>query len=189
MKIKISVEISARHAHLSQKDLEALFGMGYELKKIKDLSQPTLFAAEEKVDLKVNSNILKNLRIVGPVRENTQVEISRTDAIFLHVDAPLRLSGDIAGSCGATLIGPKGEIVSKEGVIVAQRHIHCSTDEAKKLGLKSGAEVSVRVDSERPVVFEKIAVRASDNYKFSLHLDTDEGNAAGIDKIGEGEII
>ncbi len=189
MKTKILVEVSARHAHLSQKDLEVLFGAGYQLKKIKDLSQPCLFAAEETVTIKTHSGILQNTRIVGPVREQTQVEISRTDAIYLHIDAPLRISGDIAKTPGAILVGPKGEVALEEGVMVVQCHIHCSPGEAKKLKLKNGAEVSVKIESSRSVIFEKVAVRVKDDYKLCMHIDTDEGNSAGINKTGIGILV
>ncbi len=188
-KIKIPVEVSARHCHLSKQDLEKLFGLGHELKKIKQLSQPSDFAAEESAAIKSYSNVLENIRIVGPVRESTQVEISKTDALKLGVDVPIRLSGDISGTPGITLIGPEGKIELKEGLIIAQRHLHCATDEAKKLKLKNGQTVSVRINSERPVIFENVIVRVKDDYKLCLHLDTDEGNAAGINKTGEGFIV
>jgi putative phosphotransacetylase len=188
-KIKIPVEVSARHCHLSKSDLEKLFGEGYELKKMKDLSQPSDFACEETVDIKGDSGVLKNLRIVGPVREQTQVEVSRTDAFLLGVNPPSKLSGDLMGSGPVTVIGPKGAVSLTEGLIVALRHIHCATGEAAKLRLKNGDVVSVRVNSERPVIFENVIVRIKDNYKLCLHLDTDEGNAAGINKIGAGEIL
>lgn len=179
---KILVEVSARHAHLSQKDLEALFGNGYKLKIKKQLSQPSEFAAEETVSIK---NL--KFRIIGPAREKTQVELSKTDAIFLGIDAPVRLSGDVANSPGVVLIGPAGEAQIKEGVIIAERHIHCNKTEAKKLGLKN--KVSVEINSERPVVFKNIKVRVQDDFKLCLHLDTDEGNACGINKTGEGKIL
>lgn len=187
--IKIPIEISARHVHLNQKDLEVLFGVGHKLRKLKQLTQPADFAAEETVSIKNNLNILENVRVVGPLRENTQVEISRTDAIYLHVDAPVRLSGDIKNSSGITIIGPKGHVDLKEGLIVAQRHIHCATDEEKKLRLKNGDEISVKVEGERPITFHKVKIRVRDDYKLCLHLDTDEGNACSINKSGIGEIL
>lgn len=187
--IKIPVEVSARHVHLSQKDLEMLFGAGYELKKIKNLNQPSDFACEETVSLKTDSQILENVRIVGPVREETQIEISKTDAFRLSVNPPLRLSGDLEGSAGITLIGPAGKVSLEKGLIIAQRHIHCATDEAKKLGLKNGAEVSVEIKSERSITFHGVKVRVRNDYKLCMHVDTDEGNCASINKIGEGIII
>ncbi|MEK7562522.1 MAG: phosphate propanoyltransferase [Patescibacteria group bacterium] len=187
--IQILVEVSARHVHLSQNDLEMLFGSGYKLKKKKDLTQPSNFAAEEIVNIKINSQVLESIRIVGPVRENTQIEISKTDSVKLGANPPIRLSGDIEGSSAVAIVGPKGEVNLEKGLIVAQRHIHCATNEAKKLKLKNGAEVSVKIDSERPVTFHNVKVRVRDDYKLCLHLDTDEGNAAGINKIGGGLIV
>jgi len=189
MKIKIPVEISARHIHLSQKDLDALFGLSHELKKIKQLGQPSDFAAQETISIKNGSKILENIRVVGPLREKTQIELSGTDAFYLEINPPIRLSGDLKNSAGAVLIGPAGEAGLEEGIIVAQRHIHCATDEAKKFGLKNGEEVSVEIQGERPVTFHNVKIRLNDNYKLCLHLDTDEGNAAGINKTGQGLII
>ena len=187
--IKVPVEVSARHCHLSKQDLEALFGAGHELQKLKQLSQPSDFACEETVKVENNSHILENVRIVGPLREQTQIEISLTDAKKMEVNPPVRLSGDLKNSSPVTLAGPAGRVELSEGLIIAKRHIHCATDEAAKLGLKGGALVSVRVEGERPVIFEKVVVRVKDNYELGLHLDTDEGNAAGINKMGEGFII
>ena len=186
---KIPVEVSARHIHLCQKDLEKLFGQGYELKKIRQLSQPADFACEEILAIKNNSHILENVRIIGPLREQTQVEISRTDAISLGVNPPVRLSGDLSGSEGFTLIGSEGEAELEEGLIIAKSHLHCRTEEAKELGLKNGDIISIKIEEERPITFHDIKVRVRDDYKLCLHLDTDEGNAAGINKKGEGQII
>jgi len=188
-KIMVPVEVSARHLHLSQKDLEALFGEGYGLTKIKQLSQPSDFACKETVDIKVGSKKFENVRVVGPVREQTQVEISLTDAIGPGVIPPIRLSGNLKGSASAVLTGPAGSVELQEGLIIAKRHLHCATDEAKKLKLKSGDVVSVKISGERGVVFENVAVRVGDNYKLCLHLDTDEGNAAGINMAGQGQIV
>ncbi len=187
--IKISVEVSARHIHLSQKDLEALFGLGYQLKKKNDLTQPSDFSAEETVGIKNNSKVIENIRIVGPVRENTQIEISKTDALKLGVNPPVRLSGDVKNSAGVILSGPNGEVELKNGLIIAERHIHCATSEAKKLKLKNGALVSVKIEDKRPITFHNVKVRVRDDYKLCLHIDTDEGNAAGIDKTGSGVIL
>jgi len=189
MDIKIPIEVSARHIHLSKDDLEKLFGKGYQLKKMKQLTQPFDFSAEETLDTKINSQVLKNLRIVGPLREKTQVELSITDAVGLKIEPPIRLSGDIAATPGIILIGPAGEVELEKGVIIAKRHIHCSTSEAEKLGFKNGDVVSVKVEGERPIIFKEVAIRVRDDYKLCLHLDTDEGNAAGINKIGQGIIL
>ena len=187
--IKIPVEVSARHCHLSKEDLEKLFGEEYELKKKKQLSQPADFACQETIDIQNYSNVLKNLRIVGPLRKQTQVEISRTDAVNVGVNPPLRLSGDLNNSAEIVLQGPKGKIELNEGLIIAQRHIHCTTNEARKYRLKAGDIVSVKIEGARQIVFGKVIVRVRDDYKLCLHIDTDEGNTAGINKIGEGQII
>lgn len=189
MIMKIPIEVSARHIHLCQKDLEALFGKGYRLKKIKQLSQLDEFAAEEKVEVKIGNGGFNNLRIVGPVRKESQIEISVTDAISLGVKAPLRSSGRAKRSPSAILIGPKGRVVLDDGVIIARRHLHCSSDEAEKLGLRNGKFVSIKIEGKRSLVFNNIIIRAGKRYKLCLHIDTDEGNAAGIDKKGKGYLV
>jgi len=188
-KIVVAVEVSARHCHLSKEDLEKLFGAGYELKLFKQLSQPSEFACEETIDVFVGSKKFEKVRIIGPTRIQTQVEMSLTDIIGSGVTPPVRLSGDLKGSAGFILEGPNGKVELQEGLIIAQRHLHCATDEAKKNGLKNGDVVSVKIESGRPVIFENVPVRVKDNYKLRLHLDTDEGNAAGINKMGEGQIV
>ena len=188
-KIKVPVEVSARHCHLSKEDLEKLFGVGYKLQNMKQLSQPSDFACQETVDIQVGLNKIEKVRVVGPLRAQTQVEISLTDAVGLKFMPPVRLSGNLKESAGVILYGPAGQVELQEGLIVAKRHLHCATDEAKKYKLKAGDNVSVEIKGERPIVFENVAVRVRDNYKLCLHLDTDEGNAAGINKIGEGQII
>jgi putative phosphotransacetylase len=187
--IKVPVEVSARHCHLCQKDLDVLFGKNYELTKIKQLSQPSDFACQETVNIKVNSHILENVRIIGPVRSQTQVEISKTDAIFLEANSPIRLSGDLENSEKVILISSKSELELKKGLIIAKNHIHCSTKEAERFGFENGDFASVKIGGERPVIFENVSVRVNDNYKLCFHIDTDEGNAANINKIGEGEIL
>jgi propanediol utilization protein len=190
---KIPIEISARHVHLSQTDLGALFGKGYQLKKLRELSQIGEFAAKEKVDiqnsLKPNARKISKVRILGPIRKQTQVELSHTDAIFLKVESMVRESSDIKGTPGIILVGPKGKIKIKEGVIGAWRHIHCSSKESQKLGLKNRMLVSVKTMGTRSVTFHKVRVLVKSNYRLCMHLDTDEGNAAGIIKNGEGYLI
>lgn len=186
--IKIPVEVSARHCHLSKPDLEKLFGAGHELTKLKQLSQPADFACEETVDLQVGSKKFEKVRVVGPLREQTQIEISMTDAVGAGVIPPVRLSGDLKGSAGAILTGPAGIVELKEGLIVARRHIHCATDEAKKLDLRRGQLVSVEIKGQRALTFHCVEIRVKDDYKLCLHLDTDEGNSAGINKVGEGTL-
>jgi putative phosphotransacetylase len=187
--MKIPVEVSARHIHISKKDLETLFGEGYQLHKLKQLTQPSDFATEEVLDIEIGDKKLLGVRIVGPEREKTQIEISKTDAVLLGVNPPVRLSGDLENSLALKLIGPKGELELSEGLIIVKRHIHCATSEAENLGLKNNDVVSVKVESERPIIFEGVVVRINDDYKLSMHIDTDEGNAAGINKIGQGEIL
>ena len=189
MDIKIPIEVSARHIHLSQEDLENLFGKGYQLKKAKDLSQPSDFASEEVLDIKVGDKKISNVRIIGPIRPETQVEISKTDAIYLGVNPPIRLSGDLSDSCGIALIGPKEEVNLEKGLIIALRHIHCTKAEAENMGLKERDAVAVKIDSERPLVFHDVLIRIKDDYKLCMHIDTDEGNAAGINKIASGTIL
>lgn len=188
--IKIPIEVSARHIHLSKNDLEKLFGKGYKLEKLKDLSQPDEFAAKETVDIEAGSKKISNVRIIGPGREHkTQVELSKTDAIILGMALPARDSGDTEGSPGIIISGPKNKIIIKEGVINTWRHIHCGNKEAEKFGLKNGMMVSVKTSGNLAVTFHNVKIRIGKKYKFCLHLDTDEGNAAGIARNGEGEII
>jgi acetate kinase len=187
---KIPVAVSARHVHLSQNTLEILFGKGYQLTVFKPLSQPGQFAANEMVTLVGLKNKIENVRILGPVRNNSQVEISRTDEFFLGIDAPVRESGNIEGTPGITILGPKGSVILKEGVIQAWRHIHMHTNDAKIFGVKDKDIVSVNInDNERALTFKNVLIRVSDQYKLEMHIDTDEGNAAQIDKGEHGDLV
>lgn len=186
---KISIEISARHIHLSPKDLEVLFGKGYQLKKSKDLYQPGDFRAEEKLDIEVRDRKISNITIVGPVRQKTQIELSHTDIIYLGLEPIVRKSGDIKDTPGAILIGPEGKVELKEGVINTWRHIHCNSKEAKELGLKDGMLVSVKTKGKCSLTFHNVIVRVNENYRLVMHLDTDEGNAACMPQKGIGYII
>ena len=186
--MKVPIEISARHLHISAKDLDKLFGKNYKLKKRNPLIQPGQFAAVETVDLQYGKNKIKKVRILGPVRENSQLEISKTDAFNLGVNTPYSDSGESKGS-GIVLIGKRGKLKMNKGVMISLRHLHCNPTEAKRLKLKNGQKIAVRVGGIRALVFENVLVREGDNYSLSLHLDTDEGNAAGINGKGEGEII
>ncbi|PIU01855.1 propanediol utilization protein [bacterium (Candidatus Torokbacteria) CG09_land_8_20_14_0_10_42_11] len=188
MSPKILVEISGRHVHLSEKDKTELFGADYVLTKLKDLSQPGLFACQETVEIQVGEKKLKKVRIIGPPRAQTQIEISQTDGYFLKIEAPLRLSGDLADSPECKIIGPKGEVNLKEGLIIAKRHLHLSPEEARGFNLKNNQEISLKIDGERGLTFHKIIARVSPDYKAAVHLDTDEGNAAGIVNKTYGEI-
>lgn len=187
---KIRIEVSARHCHLSQKDLDKLFGKGYQLKPIKDLSQKGQFAAKETIILKTKDGQIDNLRILGPLRADTQIELSMTDARKLKINPPLRLSGDIKGSVGAIIIGPKGKVKLKEGIIIAQRHLHANPAQAEKLGLKMGQSISIRTVGNRSVTFHNVAVRIEDKFDLSFQVDTDEGNGSLPDGVcSQGEII
>ncbi len=177
----IPIEISARHVHLSQHLVNVLFGEGHELTPAKDLSQPTEFLCNERVDIVGPREIIHNVAVLGPTREHTQVEIALTDARKLGLNPPIRESGDHDGSASCRIVGPVGEYELEDGVIIARRHLHLSTKEAEKLALKNGDVVSVEVkNSSRPLIFKDTLVRVKDSYSLSMHVDTDEGNAAGL---------
>ena len=190
MERKVLVEVSARHVHLSKEDLEILFGKGYELTVKKPLSQPGQFAANERVTLVGPKRELARVSILGPVRKATQVEISLTDARSIGVVAPIRESGDINASGTCKIVGPKGEIELKEGVIVAKRHIHVTPSDAEKMGLKDKEVVSVKIDTpERSSILGDVVIRVRDDFATSMHIDTDEGNAAAVSGVVYGEIL
>ncbi len=186
---KIIVEISARHLHVTREHLDILFGKGYELTPKKDLSQPGQFACEERVRVEGLKGVFPAVSILGPVRPATQVEITLTDARTLGVTAPIRESGDIKGSAGVKLIGPKGEVVIGEGVIVAKRHIHVTPKDAQEMGLHDKQIVSVSVGGERALTFSEVVVRVSNKFQKRMHVDVDEANAACLAGETEGEII
>lgn len=173
------VETSARHAHVTQETLEVLFGAGYQLTVKKMLSQPGQFASGEKITV-VGEKGETKMSILGPCRKANQVEISATDARSLGIKAPVRESGDIAGSGACKLVGPAGEVELKEGVIVAKRHIHMTPADAAEMGVENGQIVKVLIDSEagRKLIFDDTVVRVSDSYALAMHIDTDEANAA-----------
>jgi len=176
---EILVETSARHVHVTQQDLETLFGAGYELHVKKMLSQPGQFASEERVDVVGPKNTLKKVSILGPVRKATQIELSLTDARSIGVTAPIRESGDIAGSGACTLVGPAGEVTVSEGVIAAKRHIHMTPADAAEFGVQDKDIVSVKVNTDgRALTFGDVVVRVSDSFSLAMHIDTDESNAA-----------
>jgi putative phosphotransacetylase len=189
MIFKTPIEVSARHLHLSLHDCEKLFGKNYKLTKLRDISQPGEFAAQETVVVKTEKSGFEKVRIVGPLRKKTQVEISKTDAYKLGINPPLRQSGDLKKSVGCLLIGRKGKVNLKQGVIISQRHLHIDNLTAKKFGLRNNQSVSVKINSlTRPTTFYKVIVRVADNYKLGFHLDTDEANAAGVDGKIKGDI-
>ena len=186
----VLVETSARHLHVTQEVLETLFGEGYELTRKKDLSQPGQFACEERVQVIGTKGSFPAVSILGPVRPETQVELSASDARSIGVVAPCRESGDIAGSGACKLVGPKGEVEISEGVIVAKRHIHATPEDAEKFGIKDKQIVSVKVESDgRSLIFGDVVVRVSPKYALAMHIDTDESNAAFAKPGMMGEII
>ena len=190
MKKTVPIEISARHLHLSQADLETLFGKGYQLTPKKDLSQPGQFACEERVTVVGPKRELKGVSVLGPVRPSTQVEISMTDARSIGVVAPIRESGDIAGSAGCKLVGPAGEVEIAEGVIVAKRHIHMTDVDAANYNLTDKQVVEVKIESDgRSATLGDVVVRVSPKFALAKHLDTYEGNAASVSCNMLGEIL
>ncbi len=190
MKKTVLVEISARHVHVSEADLEVLFGKGYQLTPKKDLSQPGQYACEERVTIVGPKKELAGVSILGPCRKDTQVELSLTDARSIGVKAEIRESGDIEGTAGCKLVGPKGEVEISCGVIAAKRHIHMTPEDAENYGIVDKQIVSVKIPTEgRALVFDDVVARVSPSYKLAMHLDTDEANAAAIPGSIEGEII
>ncbi|WP_114379253.1 phosphate propanoyltransferase [Paenibacillus prosopidis] len=186
---EVPIGVSARHIHLSDEHVELLFGKGYTLTEMKPLSQPGQYAANETVAVVGPKGTFAKVRILGPTRKRTQLEVSRTDAFALGVNPPVRESGDIAGSAGITLQGPAGEIKIEEGVIVAARHIHFHTSDAERFGIGDKQSLRVRFSGERGVVFENVIARVSEQYALDMHIDTDEANAAGVKNGDTAEIV
>ena len=186
----VPVGVSNRHIHLSTEDLETLLGEGYQLTPIKDLSQPGQFACKEQLTI-VGPSLrpIEGVRVLGPVRKASQVEISRTDSFTLKVKPPVRESGDIAGSAPITIIGPKGTVTLKEGCIIANRHIHMSDEEGKAFGLNDGDYVTVEVNGERRTTFYDVQVRVNKAFRLEMHIDTDDANAAGIGNGAKVKIV
>ena len=176
----VPIGVSARHIHLTQEDLEILYGPGYQLTKKKELMGGQ-FASNELVTIVgLKLRAIENVRILGPCRKKSQVEISATDALKLGVKAPVRESGDIAGSAPIALVGPKGALYLKEGCIVAARHIHMSPADAKAAGVHDGDYVSVKADNERGTIFNNVKIRVDESFTLEMHIDTDEANASQI---------
>jgi len=189
MGYKVPVGISNKHIHLSQADLEVLFGAGATLTKKKDLKQPDQFAAEEQVQI-VGPKGSATLRVLGPTRKETQVELAMTDTRTLGLKGvPVRQSGKLEGTPGIKIVGPKGEVELDHGVMVAQRHIHLSAAQAKEAGVVDQQVVSVKVLGERELVFGNVVCRCGDAHEKEFHIDTDEGNAASLANDVEVEII
>ncbi|NLJ85590.1 MAG: phosphate propanoyltransferase [Firmicutes bacterium] len=187
---KVKVGISNRHLHLSKADLDKLFGTGYQLTNIKDLSQPGQFAADETVTLVGPKGVIQRVRVLGPTRNQTQVEISRTDAFALGVKPPVRDSGDHEGSSGqVTVVGPQGAITLTQGVILAKRHIHMTPSDAQQFGVKDKDIVKIRCGGPRGLIFDQVLVRVHESYTLDCHLDTDEANAAMLSNGDEVEVL
>ncbi|MGG1633501.1 phosphate propanoyltransferase [Paenibacillus sp. FSL A5-0031] len=185
----VPIGVSARHIHLSQEHVEILFGAGYALTEMKPLSQPGQYAANETVAVVGPKGTFGKVRILGPARKETQLEVSRTDAFALGVNPPVRESGNTKGSAGIKLQGPAGEVTIEEGVIVAARHIHFHTSDAERFGIADKQSLRVRFAGERGVVFENVVARVSDQFALDMHIDTDEANAAGVKNGDMAEII
>src|SRR5574344_552944 len=184
----VPIGVSARHIHLTQEHVEALFGKGYQLTRKKDLMGGQFAANEQVTIVGLKLRAIEHVRILGPVRKASQVEISATDAIKLGIKAPIRESGDVEGSAPIALVGPAGAIYLKQGCIIAARHIHMTPKDAQQAGVHDGDYVSVRVDNERGTVYNKVKIRVSDTFSLEMHIDTDEANAAHI-KQGDTAVI
>jgi putative phosphotransacetylase len=176
----IAVGISNRHVHLSQEDLDVLFGKGYQLTRLKDLSQPGQFGCKEIVTICGPKGAIEKVRVLGPVRSKTQVEILAGDSFKLGVKAPARLSGDLQGTPGITIIGPKGSVQTKEGLIVAQRHIHMHSNDATEHGVRDGQIVGIELDGVRGGIFHNVAIRVSNGSALEFHVDIEEANAMNL---------
>ena len=179
-RIFVPVASSARHIHLCRADVEALFGAGYQLQHFRNLSQPGQFACKEQLTVVGPKGELKKVRVLGPERKATQVEIALTDSFALGIRPPVRMSGKTAGTPGCTLVGPNGSITIKEGVIVAARHLHLSKAQAALFGFTDGQVVRLRSEGDRATVFENVVVRAGDGHDMEVHIDTDEANAIAM---------
>ncbi|ROR29087.1 putative phosphotransacetylase [Mobilisporobacter senegalensis] len=182
----VPVGVSARHIHLTKEDVETLFGKGYELTKKKELMGGQYAANELVTIVGIKLRAIENVRILGPVRKASQVEISATDSIKLGIKAPIRESGDIKGSAPIAVVGPKGVVYLQEGCIIAKRHIHMSPADAKEAGVNNGDTVSVQVENERGTTFNHVSIRVDESFTLEMHIDTDEANAA---KIATGNIV
>jgi len=172
--------LSNRHIHLTEEDIEILFGRDYDLVKLRDLSQPGQYACEEKIDLVGPKGTIKGVRVLGPARTKTQVEISLADGFTLGIVPPVKDSGDVTGSPGIKIVGPKGELEIQEGLIAAARHIHINPDDAEAFGVVDGQRVKVRTFGFRALIFENVLIRLGDTSVLEMHVDIEEGNAAGL---------
>ena len=183
------VEASGRHVHLSRTELDALFGTGYELTKAKDLSQPGQYASKERLTVVGPKGAFHNVVILGPVRKESQVEVSLTDCLQLGVKAPIRESGDIEGTPGIVLVNGDKSVSLDKGLIVAKRHVHMTPEDAEKIGVKNHDIVKVKVEGARPLIFDDVVIRVSPKFATYMHIDYDEANACGFSKGIRGRII
>ncbi|QAT42376.1 phosphate propanoyltransferase [Aminipila luticellarii] len=186
---EIPVGVSNRHIHLSQADLNAIFGEGYQLTKMKDLSQPGQYACKETVTICGPKGAIEKVRVLGPVRSKTQVEVLTGDCFKLGAPAQARLSGDLSGTPGITVIGPRGSVQTTEGLIVAQRHIHMTPADAQRFGVQDGQTVCIKVEGPKGGMYSNVAVRANDTSALECHLDTEEANAMGLGSSAKITII
>ncbi len=189
MEKAVVIGVSNRHIHLSREDMDVLFGKGSELTKMKDLIQPGQYACEETVNIRGPKGELKKVRILGPLRPETQIEVSVTDGFSLGVKAPVRESGQLDNTPGIEIIGPKGSVSKSQGVIAAYRHIHMTLADAKRMGVSDGDLVSVEVGTTRGAVLNNVLVRASDKYALEMHIDIDEANGLGVKTGDNGYIL
>ena len=189
MGYKVETGISNKHVHLCEADLAALFGAGHELTVKKELKQPGQYASEELVDITGPKGTLKGIRVLGPIRPESQVELAMTDARVIGLNLPIRESGVLDGSPGIKLTGPAGEIELSKGAIIALRHIHLSVSQAEDAGVKDKDWVTVKTYGTRPLIFEDVLIRSGDKHTDEFHVDTDEGNAAGLKNGDMVEII
>lgn len=187
--MKVSIGVSNRHVHLTQEHLEILFGKNFKLEKIKDLTQPTQYMTASFVTLKTEKSTIENVRVVGPLRPYTQVEISKTDAYKLGLNPPVRDSGNLKGSSPITIVGPKGIVELEEGCIIPDRHIHILPSQVSMYKLEGKDMVSVKINGEKGGVITNVYLKISDNAFFELHLDTDDANAHLIKNGDIGEIL
>jgi len=189
-KLLIPLSVSGRHIHMTREVLESLFGKGHELEVYRKLSQPGEFAATEQVTMVGPSGrAIEKVRVLGPPRKFTQVELSRSDGMRLGLDLPVRRTGDLSGSPGITVIGPAGTVVLSHGAICATRHVHMTEEDARTFGLRDGQIVRARFGGERGLTFDNVLIRVSDRFALDFHLDTDDSNSAGIDTGCFAEII
>lgn len=184
---KILIEVSNRHVHFSRMDLDVLFGTRFRLSPVQELSQPGQFASDDRVDLIGSNGRIERVRVLGPERRNTQVEILKSDVEKLGIDAPERPSGDLDGSPGVGVVGPLGVLKLRRGVILSQRHLHASDDEADELGVNEGDRVGIKVVGSRDFILENVFVRKGEGHSLAVHIDRDE--AGGVGRSGWGELV